>query len=122
MNIVTRRRYLAPNSLLSAKTAVYRRPFSISTSRALFGKIGDSLETFNEHLRETSRKEGLQYIPFEKWPRPIQSFRIALSRTGLQTIVANRVQHYSHLQTGPHTSRPAAAAACAMQTKGQLCA
>lgn len=122
MDIVTRRRYLAPNSLLSAKAAVYRRPFSISTSRALFRKIGDSLEAFNEHLRETSGKEDLQYIPFEKWPRSIQSFRIALSRIGLQTIVANRVQHYSHLQPGPRTSRPVAAAACAMQTKGQLCA
>ena len=122
MNIMTRRRYLAPGSLLSAKAAVYQRTFSISTSRALFGKIGDSLEVFNEHLRETSGKEGLQYIPFEKWPRSIQSFRIALSRTGLQTIVANRVQHYSHLQIGPHTSCPAAAAACTMQTKGQLCA
>ena len=121
MNIATRRRYLAPSSLLAAKAAVYRRPFSISTSRALFGKIGDSLEAFNEHLRETSEKEGLQYIAFEKWPRSIQSFRIALSRTALQTIVANRVQHYSHLQTEPHTSRPAAAAACTMQTNGQPC-
>jgi len=122
MNIVTRRRYLAHSSLLSVKAAVYQRTFSISTSRALFGKIGDSLEAFNEHLRETSGKEGLQYIPFEKWPRSIQSFRIALSRIGPQTTVANSVQHYSHLQIGPHTSRPAAAAACIMQTKDQLCA
>ena len=57
MNIVTRHRYLAPSSLLTAKAAVYRRPFSISTSRALFGKIGDSLEAFNEHLREPVEKK-----------------------------------------------------------------